>query len=109
MKRFFKILLGKIIVTFSIVACAYEVDTHTKLSVEAYNTSSLVKNADVLDSLGLKDTDKFKNSKSDDHTIRELIGDGANFEDNLSLYRPINHFFDPLTGKGLSSSIFMMH
>jgi len=44
--------------------------------------------------MGLKLTDKFKNTDGKDRNISELIGDGSNFEDNLP--RPLNHFYDPL-------------
>ena len=90
---------------------AYEVNTHADISVAAAE-SSVLGVGQALADFGLDALitgQEFPNSKNDPRNILDLFRDGANFEDNLSLYRPINHFFDPLTGKGLSSSIFMMH
>ena len=73
---------------------SYEIDTHEKLSTEAAAVSQLQKDPELLKNMGLKLTDKFKNTDGKDRNISELIGDGANFEDNLP--RPLNHFYDPL-------------
>lgn len=66
--------------------------------------SQIQKDADLLKNLGLMITNKFKNTSGNDRTIVELIGDGARFEDNLSLtnLRPLNHFFNPLNGAPLT-------
>ena len=78
----------------------YEIATHQALSTEAAKASKLQNDPSILANLGLNATNKFKNTIGEDHNFAELISDGANFEDNPP--RPANHFFDPLTGKGLA-------
>ena len=101
-----KVILALLIGILSInPAYAYDPDTHQKMSEKAFGTSVLTTDTKVLDNLGLPPLSaekKYPNSQlfSQQRTIVELFQDGANFED--SLLRPANHFFDPLTGKGLA-------
>jgi len=50
----------------------------------------------------LDENQKFPNSKNISGRIIELFRNGANFEDEISLPRPLNHFFDPKSGYGLA-------
>jgi hypothetical protein len=95
-------------VLFVSAVYAYEIDTHERLSIEAYEVSVLRKDPELLPSLGINDSDKFKNSENTDRTIRELVGDGARLEDGTTDCdsRPRNHFYDPLSGRGLHRSLF---
>ena len=83
---------------------AYDPKTHRDLSREAFSASALATDSKVLDNLGLPplnanktypNSEVFPKSK----VIVELFRDGAEFEDDFP--RSANHFFDPLTGKGL--------
>ena len=82
---------------------AYEIKTHAILSEAAFGQSGLSKDMQLLQNLGLKSSDKFFNSQDPEpRTIKELITDGARFEDNTdTLKRPLNHFFDPLRNQPL--------
>ena len=105
-------LLASGMLSVTIVTWAYEVNTHERMSASAVDASVITTQAEVLSNLGLKslaDLEVFPNSKGDAITIVQLIRDGANFEDNLSLYRPINHFFGPLMGKGLSGIVSLVN
>ncbi len=77
----------------------YKEKTHERLSLESAAVSQLQNDPELLVKLGLKLTDKFKNTEGADRNISELIGDGAKFEDNFP--RSLNHFFDPLNDRGL--------
>lgn len=90
------------LLTHSVSTSAYEIDTHEKLSIEAYSASNLQKNPDVQGNLGLGASDKFPGSDGISKSIIQLIGDGAKFEDTLSADRPRNHFYDPLSGQPLT-------
>lgn len=88
---------------FTSLALAYNEPTHKILSEKAIDTSDLGKPA-VLGDLGLKPSireegERFLNSLGIAKTIRELVADGAQFEDTG--LRSINHFFDPVNDKGL--------
>lgn len=90
-------------------ANSYEIQTHANLSEAAFDQSGLRKDALLLQNLGLKSSDTFPNSQNPEpKTMRELIADGARFEDTLSLSRPINHFFNPLNGQGLGGIISLV-
>ena len=83
---------------------AYEVLTHEEMS-EAAASSSVLATPGALSALGLTGGMNdpkltFPNSKGSPKFVKDLFRDGANFEDNFP--RPANHFFDPLTGKGLA-------
>lgn len=83
-------------------ALAYEPTTHEKMSERSFDVSVLKKDDKILKQLGLKsleEKEEFPNSKGNKKTIAQLFRDGANFED--SHLRPINHFFDPLSGDTL--------
>lgn len=84
----------------------YEILTHEKMSHETTMGSMLGKpDGKVLADLGLKfsitdDRQQFPNSSGEQRNIRDLIGDGAKFEDNDS--RPLNHFYDPYYNRPLT-------
>ncbi len=99
MIRFSKALFGVVTIIFGSIAWAYGVNTHERLSTEAYDISQLRKDPKIFRSIGIRDTDKFKNSDNQDRTIQQLIGDGARFEDNG--IRPRFHFYDPIYNTGL--------
>ncbi len=97
----------KLIIAFSAAtlymqaASAYEIQTHGNLSEAAYDQSGLNKDAQLLQNFGLKSSDTFLNSQGPaPRTIKELIQDGARFEDDSP--RPANHFFDPVHNKALT-------
>lgn len=90
-------------------ALSYEIDTHDKLSEAAVAASTLTTDPTIIQNLGIKNSDKFLNSNNEPGSFDQLIRDGARFEDTLSLYRPINHFFDPLTGNGLSGIVSLVN
>ncbi len=94
---------------------AYEIATHDKLSLKTALCSVLGQDI-FMKSIGwasiLKnDDDDFKFKRVDliqktgttlDLTTQELIGWGAQYEDDIaSIKRPLNHFFDPLRNKPL--------
>jgi len=98
------------------LANAYETDTHTVLTREAVNRSVLRLDPAVLKNLGLEkpiddNTQQFPNSKNQPGTILDLLEDGAGFEDNVSLLPPEArvrfHFYNPVTGEGLSRLPFI--
>lgn len=94
--RFFLLLVA---LSFGMYVHAYEQPTHRKMSEAAANASILVKDATVMQNLGIKSSDSFLNSKNSKKSIVELIQDGADFEDNTP--RPVNHFYDPLNDRPL--------
>lgn len=92
---------------FSLPLRAYEVLTHEDMS-EAAAFSSVLAKPVTLEALGLTGTIEdpkltFPNSKGSPRIIRDLIRDGANFEDDFP--RSLNHFFNPLNGQGLSLGV----
>ncbi|OGB22593.1 MAG: hypothetical protein A3I66_09930 [Burkholderiales bacterium RIFCSPLOWO2_02_FULL_57_36] len=98
------IALGLISVVRISAVHAYEVTTHEDMSQKAVEISGLAK-SDILIDLGLEPLSKeqpFPNSKNNPVPIVTLFRNGANFEDELSLPRPLNHFFDPKSGYGLA-------
>lgn len=100
MKKIVIIGLGAL---FSTATLGYEVETHADLSGNAA-LNSILGDDTSLKHLGLmfpidSEQQKFPNSKGTNATVLNLIRDGARFEDDFP--RPINHFFDPYTGKGL--------
>ena len=101
----FHLIIAVFIATLHMqTASAYEIQTHGNLSKAAYDQSGLNKDPQLFLNLGLKSSNKFPNSQDPElRTIKELIADGANFEDNVTLtnLRPINHFFDPISGDAL--------
>lgn len=88
---------------------AYEVATHEDMS-EVAAFSSVLANPETLSTLGLTggvDDQKlvFPNADGTAKTIRFLIRDGANFEDNLllgTILRVRHHFYDPLYDRPLT-------
>jgi len=92
------------------VAIAHEPATHEQISLNAVS-ASILSAPGILTDLGLKEEiidsriQSFPNSKGEQRAIRELILNGANFEDTLSTPRALRHFFNPRTGQGLSVPI----
>lgn len=92
---------------------AYEIDTHRVLTQAAANRSVLQLDLTQLRDMGLEKSmtdqaQRFPNSKNKLRTIRELLEDGADFEDNISLQevRVTKHFYNPLTSAGLRAGVF---
>src|SRR5947208_596776 len=85
MKQFFLTLFAVYAFAPVSIAFAYGVPTHRDLSVAAVDVSVLQTDPTVLSNLGLKSLDAldqtFPNSIGQEHIIRELIQDGAEFED----------------------------
>jgi hypothetical protein len=83
------------------IVLSYEVETHADMSRAAANASVLFTDANILQNLGIKSSDEFPNSTSNEppKSIVELIRDGARFEDNG--IRSLNHFYDPIRNTGL--------
>ncbi len=103
MKKLTQFLYSLSLLVFSHAIPAYEVPTHEDMSEMAAFSSVLIQ-PEIFSSLGFIggiDDPKLKlpNSKGEEKTIRFIIRDGANFEDNN--IRPLNHFFDPTTDTGL--------
>ena len=91
------------------LAVAYEIETHEVLSEAALDASALVADVSQLGRLGLQrgvrdPRQRFADSKSERLTVLGLVRQGARYEDDFLTLppRPLNHFFDPATGKGLS-------
>jgi len=84
---------------------AYDPVTHQDMSEKAFNASALVTDPTILENLGLPPLARkqtFSNSEPfpSQREIFGLFRDGADFEDANT--RAMNHFFNPLTGKGLT-------
>jgi hypothetical protein len=86
------------------IAYAFEQPTHRIMSEHAALHSVLATQPATLSDLGLGNMTV---QSLDGETIYQWIGDGAEFEDNLEwpLIRPKNHFYNPLTGQGLSTTL----
>ena len=103
MKQISLTLCTLALLSHSVSISAYEIDTHEKLSIEAYSASDLQKNPDVQGSLGLVASDKFPGSDGIRKSIIQLIGTGAKFEDDTNgIKRPLNHFYNPLNNQPLT-------
>src|SRR5712691_6237006 len=87
-------------------AAAYEIGTHGVLSERAANLSVLSTQDKLrdygLDKSILDSSQLFRNSQGQDRRIIDLITDGSRFEDTLSLFRSLNHFYNPLNGQPLT-------
>lgn len=92
---------------------AYNPAVHAQIATQAANQSDLVGTNSVLSDLGLSDigTQAFTNPEygasidgitaaNKQATVRQLIGDGAAFEDYFP--RSVNHFYDPLSNRPLT-------
>ncbi|MHB9118458.1 MAG: phospholipase C/P1 nuclease family protein [Burkholderiales bacterium] len=104
MKKLRNFLLAGFL-TQSIIASAYEVDTHERLTDNAVRVSALFLDSAALTDFGLEplsNKQKFPNSQGIPQEIIDLFRFGANFEDNASLSRPRNHFYNPLNGQPLT-------
>ncbi len=93
---------------------AYQEVTHRVLTEAAANQSALQLDSAVLKNLGIDkaiNAQRFPNSKNTSRSILELLQDGADFEDNVSLLplevRVRFHFYNPVTGEGLSRAPFI--
>lgn len=98
-----RIVASLLLFALASVSFAYERGTHRALSTNATQSSVLQTDPNILINLGLKTSDKFRNSQGQERTILGLVEDGADFEDGkypLSI-KPLFHFFDPLHDDGL--------
>lgn len=89
----------------SVLACAFDVETHKNVSEQAANASVLKNDNRILNNLGLQafaNEQKFPDLANKPKTIVSLFRDGAEFEDNFP--RSTNHFFNPYNGQALSLS-----
>lgn len=77
----------------------YDPVTHRAISIQATEQSNLTKISRILADIGITKDSLFKNSNGDGNNYQTLIGDGAEFEDKN--IRAMNHFYNPITGKGL--------
>ena len=94
---------------------AYGVKTHNILTDHAYENSALTDRTLMMD-LGLlesindpypkfpkEEVDSFGQSiYYDPISIKELVLFGSEYEDEMYLVRPLNHFFDPQNDRGLT-------
>jgi hypothetical protein len=79
----------------------YELRTHQVLTEFAFDRS-VISSGDLFSQIDLEEavtTKLFPGATGIPRLAKELIRDGAEFEDDWP--RPINHFFNPLTGEGL--------
>lgn len=85
-------------------AFAFEQPTHRIMAERAAFASVLATQSMTLSNLGLGNMTV---QSLDGKTIYQSIRDGAEFEDNLEipLFRPKNHFYNPLTGQGLNTTL----
>ena len=97
------------VVSFSQTGFGYEIETHQHLSRTALLQSAVAREPVKRAALGmLREVDdgrqRFPDSNSQLGTLAELVSRGAEFEDDVLALppRPLHHFFDPATGKGLS-------
>ena len=107
MKQSIGFLTAVIMVLWVGAVAAYEITTHSDLSGAAADTS-VIFSGDVLKNIGLTSTDSFPASNGTSSDIRTLILLGAEFEDNLSLSRPLNHFSNPLNNQPLTGLGFAL-
>lgn len=84
----------------AIDSLAYNVSVHVNISEAAFSVSNLTEQPSILSNLGVTATSQFPNSAKVPKTVLTLIKDGAAFEDDFP--RPLNHFFDPISGAALS-------
>lgn len=94
------------LVLLSCGAYAYEIATHVEISEAAYK-SSVLNNSDFLKVLNISAAHVFDRNRADptppklnDGTALGWIREGTVSEDDTN--RPANHFYNPLTGKGLT-------
>lgn len=90
-------------------ANAYEIETHGELTERAFLRSVVASSSVKWGRLGLQygpndDRQKFLDSKGQSATVLQLLRRGAAYEDDILPLppRPLHHFYDPATGKGLS-------
>jgi len=90
-----------LLAVLAVEAFAYEIETHRALSGRRPIASLIASPSGPMSELGLKAIDdgsqQFPNSNGEPQIARELIRDGARFEDNN--IRPRNHFFDPINNR----------
>lgn len=85
----------------SLSTFAYELKTHEEMTRFAFDRSASI-NGDLFMRLGIEEsatTKVFPGVTGFPKIAKQLMADGARYEDNWP--RPINHFFNPLTGLGL--------
>lgn len=84
---------------------AYEELTHQQITEAAFDRSVLQTSPAVLQDLGLSLSSEFPNTSGRTGKIRDLVSDGADFEDSSALtIRVLRHFYNPVTGQGLTVS-----
>lgn len=103
MNPIFRLTTALLLFVLALTSQAYERPTHRALSKAAAPPSILQTDPGILSSLGLKASDTFRNSENDERTIFGLIEDGSDFEDGFPRSR--HHFYDPLNGQGLTTSL----
>ena len=111
-----KISVMLVLLLTSAILHAYEIDTHDALSQKTAECSVMAQDA-FMKGLGwvpIKKTGSdytfvrelltAGSSRSRSHTTQELIGWGAEYEDDIaSIKRPLRHFFDPLRNEPLNA------
>ena len=84
---------------------AFEVTTHSELSMRAYDHSTLTTAPGPLSRIRVLSNDLLPSTDRRPgrtlKSVRNLIGFGADWEDNQHPARVRNHFFNPLTGEPL--------
>jgi hypothetical protein len=92
------------------VASAYEIHTHRVLSYYAASRSILFADITLMADWGYGDpaSEQFTTSEAGTGTARDLIGAGAQLEDDLATFKRVyNHFYDPQfnshQGRGLNA------
>lgn len=103
MKRYISNIAFLSFLMAAAIVFAYEPTTHEELSDAAVAASAISTDSNLLPSLGLRplvEKQEFPNSQGVRQNIIILFRTGANFEDNGT--RPGNHFYNPVTGQGLS-------
>lgn len=103
MKRLFVSAFAIQLLAYVGVASAYDIQTHRELSAQAVEKSVLRTDSSVLANLGLKllsEDELFPNSKGLERTIKDLVRDGAEFEDDAPRF--FHHFYDPVYDRSLT-------
>lgn len=81
-------------------ARAYDTRVHEKMTAAAFYGSRLYRDPKVLSRLGLDPFSAFPNESDEPRSILGLLEEGSVSEDDG--IRPLNHFFDPISGLGVS-------
>ena len=101
-----KLAFGLLLLSLSLELCAYEPVTHSRMSGEALQRSTLATPA-YLARFGLKATNtgdgnaKYPDSNGQARTIQELVEFGADWEDSRGALQATRHFYNPVDGSKL--------